>query len=296
MKPRLAQSQSNENPNGQTSVKTWDGTGSLGKEPTRMRQNQIFAVNFVHIRRFEVVLRGIVHIAPGKIHAKSPVMLKPFPIRRWLILLLALVCAAANGEQLGPVYPIVEPDLLEDIYANLKAKEASGELARLEKEGIERAKRSALSPTPVSKLKRTIKPHKFYFDPSFVADRDVRDHEGKLVVKKGMRLNPLEYVSLPQNFLFFDGRDPEQVAYVGVLIKSYQGQVRPIMTGGNVREANLALKTRTYFDQGGYLIRRFGIQHVPAMVSQERGAKVLRIDEMPVPEEVIARVAAQQRN
>jgi conjugal transfer pilus assembly protein TraW len=198
------------------------------------------------------------------------------------LLLLPVPAAFAGDEQLGVTHPILEPDLLEEIHASLKKKEASGELARLQKEAIARSARHIVEPPPVAGLRRTSAARKFYWDPTFVAPKDVRDPAGKLIVQKGTRLNPLDHVSWPQNFLFFDGRDKDQVSYAKVLFKQYQSRIKPILVGGNVLEMSKALDARMYFDQGGYLTGRFGIRQVPAMVSQE--GKKLRIDEMLVPE------------
>jgi len=200
-----------------------------------------------------------------------------------LVATLAVCPASAMDEQLGPTSKIAEPDLLQEIYANLREKEASGELKRLEQEGIARAKKSAVEPNPVAGLKRTKEERRFNWDPSAIADKDVKDHNGKVIVAKGTRMNPLEIISLPQNFLFFDGRDAEQVEFARYLLGKYKGGIKPIMTAGNITDVAKTLNRRMYFDQGGYLIGRFGITQVPAMVSQEKDAKVLRVDEMLVP-------------
>jgi conjugal transfer pilus assembly protein TraW len=192
--------------------------------------------------------------------------------------------AYANVEQLGPVYPIVEPNLLDDIQKVLKGKEASGELKRLEREAIARSKKSAVEPKPVAGVKRTSEARRFDWDPSVIYDNDARDDEGRIIVRKGTKVNPLEYVGLRKNFLFFDGRDVEQVAFAKYLISHYKGGVKPILTAGNIPNVSRALNTRMYYDQGGFLVNRFGIRQVPAIVSQEQGAKVLRVDELLVPE------------
>jgi conjugal transfer pilus assembly protein TraW len=192
--------------------------------------------------------------------------------------------AYANVEQLGPVYQIAEPNLLEDIHTVLREKEASGELKRLEREAIARARKSAVEPRPVTGLKRTTEARRFDWDPSVIYNDEVRDDKGKILVKKGTKVNPLDYVGLRRNFLFLDGRDAAQVAYAKYLISQYKDGVKPVLTAGNIPNVARQLNTRTYFDQGGELIARFGITQVPAMVSQEKGATVLRIDEMLVPD------------
>lgn len=51
----------------------------------------------------------------------------------------ALGAQAANLGTIGPTYPVAEKNLLDVIMAQLRAKEASGELKRHEQEARDRA-------------------------------------------------------------------------------------------------------------------------------------------------------------
>jgi conjugal transfer pilus assembly protein TraW len=104
------------------------------------------------------------------------------------------------------------------------------------------------------------------------------DAQGNLLFPAGTRKNPLEVVSLPKRLLFFDARDRRQVARVRELVATYEGRVKPILTGGSYLDLMRAWRTPVYYDQQGVLTRRLGIQQVPALVSQE--GQRLRIDEM----------------
>lgn len=200
---------------------------------------------------------------------------------RAFVFAIALVAGSAMAaEQLGPTYPIIEPDMLQEIQKMLREKERSGELARLQKEGIERSKRSAEEPKPVENLVRTRTPRTFYWDPSVVSPKTVTDPQGRVVAQAGTRVNPLDYVSLSNHLLFFDGRDREQVTKAKEIIKKYDGRVKAIMVGGPVLELTRQWKTQVYFDQGGYIVKKLGIRQVPALVSQD--GKRLRIDELEV--------------
>lgn len=135
--------------------------------------------------------------------------------------------AYANIEQLGPVYPIVEPNLLDEINQDVEAKKNSGELKRLEREAIARSRQSAVEPRAVAGIRRTTEARRYDWDPSVIYDNEVKDDKGRIMVHKGTKINPLEYVGLTKNFLFFDGRDQEQVAYARYLIAYYKGGVKP---------------------------------------------------------------------
>ena len=194
--------------------------------------------------------------------------------------LASLANSANSAERLGPVQPIVEPDFVAEIRKTLKQKERSGELAKLQREATDRAKRHVEEPPPVANVTRTTKARTFYLDPSYTQATAVYDHKGKMIVAAGTRVNPLEYITLSTRMLFFDGRDPDQVKKAMVLIKQAKQGIKPVLVGGKPFEMSRREKLRFYFDQGGELVRRFGIVHVPAMVSQD-GYRI-RVDELEI--------------
>jgi conjugal transfer pilus assembly protein TraW len=179
---------------------------------------------------------------------------------------------------LGPTYEITEPHLLDVIRARLRAKEASGELAQLMRAAQGRSIASVENPTPVPGLRSTQSARTFYVDPSFVLDRNISDAQGRLMFAAGTRKNPLEVVSLSKHLLFFDGRDAQQVARALALMKQSTKPLKPILTAGSYLNLMKSWRVPVYYDQQGVLTRRFGIQHVPALVSQE-GLR-LRVDEL----------------
>ena len=200
-------------------------------------------------------------------------------------LLLALACwaGAAHSDNLGtigPTYPVAERNLLEVIMARLRAKEASGELKRHEREARDRATYAVNNPRPVDGLRRAEAARTFYFDPSFALQSNVIDSKGAVLFPAGTRKNPLEVVSLSKHLLFFDARDPGQVNKARELIDRYQGKVKPILVGGSYLDLMKRWNKPVFYDQEGALVRKFGIAAVPAIVSQE-GLR-LRPDEVPV--------------
>lgn len=197
---------------------------------------------------------------------------------RFAVLCGLLAAGVARGEALGPTYPIQEPDLLKEIEQTLKEKERTGELARLQREAIERSTRSIENPKPVEGLVRTKSPRTFYFDPTVIANRRITTPDGKVLVEAGQAFNPLDQVSLSQWLIFFDARDPAQVKKAEALIAQAEGRAKPILTGGSYIEIQKKWQRPVFFDQQGTLIRKFGIRQVPALVSQE--GKRLRIDEV----------------
>ena len=164
--------------------------------------------------------------------------------------------------------------------SRLQAKQASGELARIEREFLERSRQAIESPRPVAGLVRTRSPRTFYFDPSITVPETVRDPDGKVLVAAGTRVNPLDFVALSNHLIFFDARDRDQARQALALRDHYQGRVHLILTGGSYIDFMKRFDVRVYFDQQGLLVRRLGIRQVPALVTQE--GKRLRIDELEV--------------
>jgi conjugal transfer pilus assembly protein TraW len=143
-----------------------------------------------------------------------------------------------------------------------------------------RATESIRSPKPVPGLHRVQTARTFYFDPTFTVDRNITDERGSLLFPAGMKMNPLDVVSLSKHLLFFDARDPRQVAKAKELIDVYQGRVKPILVGGSYLDLMKSWNRQVFYDQEGTLVRKLGITAVPAIVSQE-GSR-LRIDEVVI--------------
>lgn len=202
-------------------------------------------------------------------------------------LLFAAMLAATGHIQpadlgtIGPVYPIAEPHLLDDIRQRLQEKERSGELKRLEQQARARGVDAVAHPQPVAGVRPAETARTFYFDPSFTLDRNIFDDKGQLLFAAGTRKNPLEVVALSKHLLFFDARDQRQVKRARELIAFYRGRAKPILVGGSYLDLMKAWRMRVYYDQQGLLTRRLGITQVPAIVSQD-GLR-LRIDELVLP-------------
>ena len=194
------------------------------------------------------------------------------------ILISPCVAGAIDLGTLGPTYPIAEPDLLRVIQDRLRAKERSGELARMEAEARSRSIQVVEHPSPVSGLTATRVPRTFYFDPTYTLERNLLDAQGHVLFPAGTRTNPLEIVALSRHLLFFDARDALQVHHARTLMSHYQGRVKPILVGGSYLDLMRSWQMPVYYDQQGVLTQRLGITQVPALVSQE-GLR-LRIDEL----------------
>ena len=196
----------------------------------------------------------------------------------WLLPLLSVAAAGGDLGVVGPVYPIQEADLLRTIESALREKERTGELARLQHQGLARAEASLREPRPVKGLRRTIAPRVHHVDPSMQVARDLVAPDGTTVIRAGTRINPFDYVRLSSQLLFFDARDTTQVSHAARLIDRLEGRIKPILVGGSFVDLTRRWQRPVYYDQDGALVRRLGIQQVPALVSQE--GKRLRVEEL----------------
>jgi conjugal transfer pilus assembly protein TraW len=180
----------------------------------------------------------------------------------------------------GPVWPVAEPDLLALIQSRLQEKQASGELARIQADFEARSRRAIESPAPVDGTGPH--PHTAELPVRSHGHRagTVRDHEGKVLVAAGTRVNPLDYVGLSQPLIFFDARDRDQTKAALALRQRHQGRAHLILTGGSYIDFMKRHDLRVYYDQQGLLVQRLGIRQVPALVTQE--GRMLRIDELKV--------------
>lgn len=201
---------------------------------------------------------------------------------RHLLIFILLLSSVADASVydlgvIGQTYEIAEPDMLEGFYAKLKAAQANGKMAEVEAQMKQRFTAHAQRPNGID-LPRSQQHRTRYYDPSVILSQEIRDHEGNVLWPAGTTVNPLDYVTLSQQWLFFNGDDPEQSAWARAYLKRYPNQVRPILTRGAILELSEAWQVRLYFDQHGAYVEKFGIKAVPALITQE-GNK-LRIDEI----------------
>jgi len=194
-----------------------------------------------------------------------------------LLMAAPLAMALDLGVQ-GPTYPVIEPDLLKAIQERLLQKQRSGEIQRLQREAAARAQQLAEAPVPVADLARTTQQRVFHFNPAYTAPRTFYGPSGEVIVAAGTQINPLDYVGLSRPLLFFDARDADQVRKALALNHSHTGGVKLILTAGKPLDFMRRYRIQVFFDQGGTLVHRMGIQQVPALVTQDQ--KTLRIEEL----------------
>lgn len=133
-------------------------------------------------------------------------------------------------------------------------------------------------PEPVAGISLASALRSWRFDPTITVERVIADDKGRLIIAAGTRVNPLDTVPLRAPLVFLDGDDPAQLAWATRRYASTKAKL--ILVRGAPLELMKARQRRFYFDQGGTLVKHFGIRAVPATVEQQ--GRALLITEQPV--------------
>lgn len=122
---------------------------------------------------------------------------------------LALATTAATWAEskdlgrFGKVYPIVEPNLIEE----LQRKAPPIDLEQIRKD------HETYQPQNLVKLPKTTADGSFQVDMTYTLDHDITDAQGNILYKKGFTFNPMEYVNFRGGFVVIDGSDAKQVQW-----------------------------------------------------------------------------------
>lgn len=205
-------------------------------------------------------------------------MTKRLQLALLLAVLVATSTAAKDLGTWGTLWSPVEPDLLTFIQERIKAMEDSGEMAKLRDEAIERVKRNAVRPAPVTGLTPAVRYRAMTMDPTFTVAETITDTHGNIIARKGDRVNPLDKIQFNQTLYFIDGDNPDQVKWIRQQIAG-KTDFKIILVNGNIRETSEALDEQIFFDQSGVLTTKFGFEHTPVRITRDE--RVLKIEEIP---------------
>ncbi len=192
----------------------------------------------------------------------------------FLTLFIASKVFAKHLGTFGETFSIIEEDLLEAIQAKLNNLAATGSMLEHQTKIQNMIMAEVHQPTPVAGLIKTKTVKVFWYDPSIKVPYDLRDHRGQIFVVKDTKVNPLDFQQLRNGLVFIDGNDKYQVAWAKALSKNH----KIILVNGSPFKFMEQHKITCYFDQGGKLIKKFGIKQIPAKVIQD--GKQLKIEEV----------------
>ena len=203
-------------------------------------------------------------------------------MHRILAVSLLSFAAGVGAESLGVygnTWEIGERDFLEVIHERTVEFEKSGKLKELQRHAENRVRDSLLNPAPIEGIKTAAHgtERTYFYDPSFVVEKTVTDHQGNIVVPAGRKVSPLHFIPLSKPLLFIDARDKRQVDYAHHLITK-EPRTKVILVAGSWVELTKTWSTQVYYDQAARIVHKFGIEQVPAIVRQQ--GEVLKIDEI----------------
>ena len=145
---------------------------------------------------------------------------------------------------LGPVYPVIEPDLLA-LIKQYAAEESANSASRLNQRK-DQLKQWAKEPIGQTIPEATeIKRHRF--DSSL---------EAKSFLDENYR----------REWLFIDASRSQHLALAQAFYQDKKGVRRVVLVSGSVDKAQKKLQQRVWFDQAGTLIKRLRIEALPAFV------------------------------
>jgi len=203
------------------------------------------------------------------------------------VLVGSVHCVSAKDLGLyGAVYPISEPNLITQIQETLIKYKKTGKMKVWENNFKKKVKEHVIRPEPVKGITTTNNPKIFYYKPTFTLQHDVYDTNGMLLYPKGLTVNPLDTKTYPKQsnkslfqikykyeLIFIDGDDGRQITWAMKETKRLDKLKRwykVILVNGSIVNGSKELKTYMYFDQGGFLSKKFNISHVPTVVNQDK--------------------------
>ena len=200
----------------------------------------------------------------------------------WLagVLDAAMPVSAKDLGVWGEVWPIEESDVLVQVETTLKDLDVSGELARMNEEARARAKERLESPPPVPDIVPATEPRSWLYDPAIIVAEDVVGPGGTLIAPAGTRIEPLELRPMTWTLLFIDGTRDVEVEWALAQV----APTRIILLSGRPFDLARQHGRAFYFDQGGTLTERFGLEASPVRIRQED--LQLRITEIPLDDRI----------
>lgn len=194
---------------------------------------------------------------------------------------LAAPCLAVDLGQVGKTYTISEPDFLEEIQAIARQKVESGEWQRLMLDARDRARQKLENPPAIDGLSTAKANRTRQFDPSITLAADVLDEDGRVLFPAGTTVNPADVAPFPGALLLMNGREKAQQAVARRLLSQWGDQLTIILVDGSPPKLMREWQRPVHFDQGGAISRHFGIDRVPALISQAKASdRFLTIEEI----------------
>lgn len=155
---------------------------------------------------------------------------------------------------LGPMYPVIEPDLLE-----ILTQHAKEEAANVQKRYEETKKRfEAWTDRPTGTVLPTTDKERTWAIRPMIADRSILE-------------------GFERHWLLIDADRESHLTYARRFMKGQTVAThRVILVSGSVKTAQETLKTRVWFDQRARLVEKLGIKTLPCIVKLNADGLLLK--------------------
>lgn len=203
------------------------------------------------------------------IHKRSNRALRSFALAAGLVLGTSTHSAVAEDlGRYGNLWEIEEPDGVEQMLDKLRQMERDGSLEGWQEKYRQDFIHRMENPVPVAGISTATEPRTYMVDPSIVLQEPIVNEDGTVIAAPGTRINPFDFTSWSKAVVLIDARDPAQVDFVTQRLEQHPND-KIILVGGSFLKLMRELRVRVYYDLNGAFTTRFGLQRVPAVVSQQ---------------------------
>lgn len=184
------------------------------------------------------------------------------------ISLSGMTGAGLADQKIGQTFPVVEPDVLQEIQTKAGQKDWRSWMKKAPMDGT--AYQSEHLPVAQEDKSRL-------FDPTYAIPFDIPDGKGNIRYPKGYKVNVYDKITMPGRFIAI-GDLPAHYEWLDKVAKPSAAD-KVLLAGGHVLNARKKHKRNIYvLDER--MIERFGLEAVPAIVEQE--GNMLRVTEYAI--------------
>ena len=175
----------------------------------------------------------------------------------------------------GKVYPILEPDALEE----LEERASQVDWGKLFNKEANERKVKNYKPRDFVSLPRSGKYQVRTVDISYALEFDIPDGKGGILYPKGFVFNPLDYIVYPRTIVVLNGADRDQVDWFKQSEHYKNISVVLWITDGGYYDLSSELGRPVYY-ANKMITARFDVKVVPCIIAQK--GNLLEVTEIHV--------------
>lgn len=183
------------------------------------------------------------------------------------------------AETVGRLYPIVEPDFIEEVREKASKVEWDKVFDRKEIEN----KIKNFQPKNMTRLPRASEGRVRFIDMTYTLDRDILDAKGDILYPAGYQFNPLEYLpvgSILPTLVVIDGSDNEQVEWLKGTPYIKDLGARILLSDGHYFDLSEDFGFQVFYLMDP-VKKRFQLEKVPCVI--RRAGNMMHVEEIFVP-------------